>query len=144
MTGRVWFTLQGGCSCHRNASGTCLGIWKKGKAHLKTLYEMPQTPLYIPQLDGTRVSIQLKAISDPEKKLGVYTCLTGNFSYHVAQLLTTGLEYAERLGARRLSARDAWMETRYQLFPKLIYGDAAVTHSLQKLDEAFQSIWYKL
>ncbi len=29
-------------------------IWKKEKAHLKTLHELPQTPLYIPQLDGTR------------------------------------------------------------------------------------------
>ncbi len=36
------------------------------------------------------------------------------------------------------------MGTHYQLFPKLIYGAAAVTHSLQKLEEAFQSIWYKL
>ncbi len=28
-------------------------IWKKGKARLKTLYELPQTPFYIPQLDRT-------------------------------------------------------------------------------------------
>jgi hypothetical protein len=32
----------------------------------------------------------------------------------------------------------------YQLFPKLVYGAAAVTHSLQELEEAFQAIWYKL
>ncbi len=73
-------------------------VWKKGKACLKTLYELPQDPLYIPQQDGTRVPISLKAISDPEKKLGVYTCLTGNFSYHVAHVLTMGSEYVERLG----------------------------------------------
>jgi hypothetical protein len=36
------------------------------------------------------------------------------------------------------------MSMRYQLFPKLIYGAAAVTHSLQKLDDAYESIWYKL
>jgi hypothetical protein len=77
-------------------------IWKKGKARLKTLYELPQNQLYIPQPDGTRVPIHLKAISDPEKKLDAYTCLLGNFSYHVAQLLTTGSEYAERLGSWRL------------------------------------------
>ncbi len=47
-------------------------VWKKGKACLKTVYELPQDPLYIPQQDGTRVPICLKAISDPEKKLGVY------------------------------------------------------------------------
>ncbi len=88
--------------------------------------------------------IRLKTLGDPEKKLSVYTCLTGNFSYHVAQLLTMGSEYAERLGAWKLPARDAWMGTCYQLFPKLVYGAAAATHSPQKLEEAFQSIWYKL
>jgi hypothetical protein len=36
------------------------------------------------------------------------------------------------------------MGTCYQLFPKLIYGAAAVTYSPQKLEEAFQSIWNKL
>jgi hypothetical protein len=82
-------------------------IWKNGKARLKTLYELPQNSLYIPQPDRTRVPIHLKAISNPEKKLGMYTCLMGNFSYHVAQLLTAGSEYAERLGSRRLPARDA-------------------------------------
>ncbi len=50
----------------------------------------------------------------------------------------------ERLGTRRLLARDAWMGTCYQLFPKLIYGAAAVTHSPQKLEDAFESIWCKL
>ncbi len=69
-------------------------LWKKGKARLKTLYELPQDPFHIPQQDVIRVPIHLKAISDPEKKLGVYTCLTGKFSYHVAHILTTGSEYA--------------------------------------------------
>jgi hypothetical protein len=36
------------------------------------------------------------------------------------------------------------MGTHYQLFPKLIYGAAAFTHSPQKLEDAFESIWYKL
>jgi hypothetical protein len=112
-------------------------VWKKGKARLKTLYELPQDPLYIPQQDSTRVLMCLKAISDPEKKLGVYTCPAGDLSYHVAHILTMGSEYAERLGTRRLLARDAWMGTRYQLFPKLIYGAATATHSLRKLEDAF-------
>jgi hypothetical protein len=119
-------------------------VWKKGKARLKTLYELPQDPLYIPQQDGTKAPILLKAVSDLEKKLGVYTCPKGNFSYHVAHILTTGSEYTERLGTQRLWARDAWMGMRYQLFPKLIYGAAAFTHSPQKLEDAFESIWYKL
>jgi hypothetical protein len=36
------------------------------------------------------------------------------------------------------------MGVRYHLIPKLIYGAAAVTHSPQKLEDAFKSIWYKL
>jgi hypothetical protein len=73
-------------------------VWKKGKENLKTLYELPQDPLYIPQPDSTRVPIHLKAISDPENKLGVHTCLTGDFSHHVAHILTMESEYAESLG----------------------------------------------
>jgi hypothetical protein len=119
-------------------------VWKKDKARLKTLYELPQDPLYIPQLDGTRVLIHLKAISDPEKKLGVHTCPISNFSYHVAHILTTRSEYAKRLGSQRLPIRDAWRGKPYQLFPKFTYGAAAVTHSPQKLKDVFKSIWYKL
>jgi hypothetical protein len=119
-------------------------IWKKGKARLKTLYQFPQTPLYTPQPDRTRVPKQIKTVSDPEKKLSVYTCPMGIFSHNVGQLLTKELEYAERLGARKIPARDAWTGTYYQLFPKLIYGAAAVTHSPQKLEKAFQSMWYTL
>jgi len=119
-------------------------LWKKGRARLKTLAELPQIPLQLPQPDGTRVPIALKKVDCPEKKLGIYTCPTGDFSYHVSQLVETGSEYAARLSARHLPARDAWMGTRYQLFPKLINGAAAVTHAPQALKEAYQSIWYKL
>ena len=45
-------------------------VWKKGNARLKTLSELPQHSLYIPQQDGTRVPICLKVISDLEKNLG--------------------------------------------------------------------------
>jgi hypothetical protein len=90
------------------------------------------------------VLIHLKAISDPENKLGVYTCPTGDFTHHDEHILTTGSEYTKRLGSQRLLARDAWVGTHYQLFPKLIYGAVAVTDSPQKLEDAFKSIWYKL
>jgi hypothetical protein len=139
-TGLVHAT--GGLLKPQNCFWYMLGwIWKKGKVRLKTLYELPQNPLYIPQPDRTRVPIQLKVISDPEAKPGVYTCPTGGLSHHVAQLLTMGSEYVERLGSQRLLARDAWIGTRYELFPKLIYGANAVTHSPQKLEEVFQCIW---
>jgi len=119
-------------------------LWKKGRVRLKTLAELPQIPLQIPQPDGTRVPIVLKKVDCPKKKLSIYTCPTGDFSYHVSQLVETGSEYATQLSARHLPGQDAWMGTRYQLFPKLIYGAAAVTHDPQALEDAYQSIWYKL
>ena len=36
------------------------------------------------------------------------------------------------------------MGTRYQLYPKLIYGAVALTHDPDKLKAAFQSVWYSL
>jgi hypothetical protein len=42
-------------------------LWKKGRARLKTLAELPQIPLQIPQPDGTRVPIVLKKVDCPEK-----------------------------------------------------------------------------
>jgi hypothetical protein len=36
------------------------------------------------------------------------------------------------------------MDMHYQLFPKLIYGAATATNSPQKLEDAFEFIWFKL
>ncbi len=36
------------------------------------------------------------------------------------------------------------MRTRYQLYPKLIYGVVAITHDPDKLEESFQLVWYHL
>ena len=134
--------LQGGHSSPRSVSDMLGWIWKKGKASLKTLAELPQTSFYIPQLYGTKVPISIKKCNDPEKKLGVFTCPTGDFSHHAGQLVLAGIGYVERLNSRKLPAWDAWMGTRFQLFPKLIYGTVAVTHSHHKLEKAYQSrIW---
>jgi hypothetical protein len=36
------------------------------------------------------------------------------------------------------------MGTQYQLYPKLIYGAVAITDDTDKLETAFQSVWYSL
>jgi len=41
-------------------------LWTKGRARLKTLTELPQIPLQIPQPDGTRVPIMLQAAQQAE------------------------------------------------------------------------------
>ena len=89
-------------------------------------------------------AISLHPVDKPEKKLGVYVCPTGNFTYHVDQLRKTGLEYASRLQARNPPPRDCWMGTRYQLYPKLIYGAVDLTHNPDKLKVVFQLVCYSL
>ena len=89
-------------------------------------------------------AISLHPVDKPEKKLGVYVCPNGDFTYHVDQLWQTGLEYASRLQSWNLPPRDSWMGTHYQLYPKLIYGAMALTHDPDKLEAAFQAIWYNL
>ena len=39
--------------------------------------------------------------------------------------------------------RDAWLGFRDQLWPKMSYGLVAVSHPPDKLDAAFQSVWFK-
>ena len=118
--------------------------WVKGESRLKALGELPQQPLMIPQPGGQMAAISLHPVDKPEKKLGVYVCPTGDFTYHVDHLRKTGLEYASRLQARNPPPRDCWMGTRYQLYPKLIYGAVALTHNPDKLKAAFQLVWYSL
>jgi hypothetical protein len=127
----------------KNASGICFLDMRERQSSAQVTFGVATT-LLILQPDGRRVPISVKKASDPEKKLGVYTCPTRDFSHHIEQLVSASLACAERLCAWKLPARDAWMETWYQLFPKLIYAVVAVTHSPQKLEDAYQSICYKL
>ncbi len=57
--------------------------WIQGEARLKTLAELPQEPLQIPQPGGRMAPIALNPVDKPEKKLGVHVCPTGDFTFHV-------------------------------------------------------------
>ena len=95
--------------------------WIQGEARLKTLAELPPEPLRILQPGGRMAPITLNPVDKPEKKLGVHVCPTGDFTFHVNQIRQTGLEYASRLQSCIPTPCDAWMGTRYQLYPKMIY-----------------------
>jgi hypothetical protein len=118
--------------------------WVQGEARPKTLAKSPEEPLQIPQPGGPNAPISLNLVNKPKKKLGVYVCPTGNFTHHVGQIKMTGMEYASCLQARSLPPRNAWMGTRYQLYPKMIYGAVLFTHNPDKLEEAVQLVWYNL
>ena len=85
--------------------------WVNGVPRLKKLCKLPQTPLTIPQPDGTRVAISSKEVSNPEKKLGVFTCPNGDIGHHVDHYCMVGFEYAAKLATPNLPPQDAWMGT---------------------------------
>ena len=118
--------------------------WVKGEARLKALGELLQQPLMITQPGGQMAAISLHPVDKSEKKLGVYVCPTGYFTYRVDHPWKTGLEYASRLQPWNPPPRDCWMGTGYQLYPKLIYGAVALMHDPDKLEAAFQLVWYSL
>jgi hypothetical protein len=71
--------------------------WVRGVARLKSLAELPQFPLMIPQPGGAMAAINLHPVDKLEKKLGVYVCPMEDFTHHVSHLRQTGLEYASQL-----------------------------------------------
>jgi hypothetical protein len=117
--------------------------WSKGKLIMKKLMELPRTPLLIPQPDGSRASIPLKDNKVAEKKLGVWTCPSGDFGVHVKKASQKGLMWADNMMASRCPPRDAWLGLRYQLYCQMSYGFVALVHPPDLLEKAFQDVWYK-
>ena len=68
---------------------------------MKKPRELPRTPLLIPQPDGSRASIPLKDNEVAEKKLGVWTCPSGDFGVHVKKASQKGLMWADNMMASR-------------------------------------------
>ena len=117
--------------------------WVQGKPMLKKLSKLPTTPLMIPQPDGTTVPIVLKDPHDAAKKLGVWTCPSGDFGVHVKEMVKKGEKWASRMRAGHCPPRDAWLGLRHQLWRKMSYGLVAVSHPPHLLEKAVQSVWYK-
>ena len=119
-------------------------IWNKGVPQLKTLAQLPSTPVTIPQPDGTRVPITLKDPSMAERKLGIYFAPNGDFSAHVDYIVKSGLHHSSCLKIHPIPPREARMSIDLVLVPKILYGAVTLSHPPAKLEKAFQSIYYKL
>ncbi len=118
--------------------------WVRGESCLKSLTELLQEPLLIPQPNVIDAPISLNLVDKPEKKLGVYVCPMGDFKYHVDQIKQMEMEYASRLQSCNPPPQDSWMGTRYQLCPKMIHDTVTLTHNPEKLEDTFQTMWYNL
>ena len=115
----------------------------RGVAKLKKVGELPAAPLLIPQPDGTEVPIPLHDVSHPEKKLGVWTCPSGDFGHHVKQIKQKGLDWAASMQVSHCPPKDVWLGLRHQLYRKMSYGFVALVHPPDLLEKAFQDVWFK-
>jgi hypothetical protein len=107
---------------------------------LKSVTELPQTELTIPQANDVKVAIQLKPVNTAEKKLGVYTRPNGDFSAQLAYISKSGLEHAACLRSGYLHRRDARLSVNLALMPKMLYGGVAISAIPTDLEKTFMTV----
>lgn len=57
--------------------------WVKGMPILRSLSQLPKYKMTIPQKSGTPVKIPLRCVTDAQKTLGVWSCPSGDFGFHL-------------------------------------------------------------
>jgi hypothetical protein len=112
--------------------------WSKGFPTLRSLRQLPNFQLYIPQKSGAPAAIPLCCVTDAEETLGVWSCPAGDFGVHVSKKMAEGHLWVECLRRNRCPPGDAWMGFRYSLIPKVTYGFAVITIAPDLLEKSFQ------
>ena len=115
--------------------------WQKGVPTLRSLRQLPKYELMIPQKDGSRALVRLHDVNDPQKTLGVFSCLSGDFGFHIETKMEKGKKWVLRLHRNTCPLADGWMGLQYALLPSITYGFAAICPDLDMLEAEFQSLY---
>lgn len=115
--------------------------WHKGVPSLRSLNQLPNYKLYIPQKSGVDAAVPLRCVTVAEETLGVWSCPSGDFGVHVSKKMEKGHLWVERLRRNRCPAADGWLGFRYSLMPKMTYGFAAITIPPDELEKSFQALY---
>lgn len=105
---------------------------------------LPKEPLLIPQPDRSTVPIPMKEITHSKKKLGMWSSPSGDFGVHIEEARKKGEIWASRMKASRCPPCDVWLGLRDQLYRQMSYGNMALVHSPEVVEEMYQSVWYKV
>jgi hypothetical protein len=73
----------------------------------------------IPQKDGSRAPVKLRDVNDPHETLGVYSCPSGDFGFHIECKMEKGKKWVEHLHRNTCPPADGWMGFRYALIPSM-------------------------
>ena len=115
--------------------------WVKGIPQLRTLHQLPKYKMAIPQKSGAPAVIPLRDVSDAEETLGVWSCPSGYFGFHIEKKMETGHLWVERLRRNKCPSVDGWLGFRYSLIPKVTYGFAAIAVDPDVLESSFQKLY---
>ena len=75
--------------------------------------------------------------------LGVYFCPTGEGGNHVTSMTANGEGWLDRLQAKPLPTKDAWLSFFMQLYPGMSWGLPTVIMPPNKIEQEFQRLYYK-
>lgn len=134
-----------GGALKREKSFYYLLSWKfsRGVPKLKTLSELPSTPMLIPQTDGQSVPIPLMDPGHTAKTLGVWNNPLCNPTIPLAELKNTGLDWVDRIKARPLERRDVWLSLECQQYPKWNFGLSSLYATPAELDKTINKVYYQ-
>jgi hypothetical protein len=115
--------------------------WQRGVPTLCSLRQLPKYELMIPQKGGSRALVKLRDVNDPQETLGVFSCPSGDFGFHIERKMEKGKKWVVRLCRNKSPPADGWMGLRYALLPSMTYGFAAICPDLDMLEAEFQSLY---
>ena len=139
-------------------------LWKfvRGRARMKHIADMPEPTTWvrlpdksgklgplqpshisIPQPDGSRAPIATLNPDVAAKMLGYHFAPFSDSSDHVDKMVTKGIEWCDQLTARPLPPRDAWFSFENALYLSMSWGLVAVVLEPSKLENRFQSFYYR-
>ena len=94
------------------------------------------------QLDGSRVPIPTLEVDEPSRMLDVYLCPAGSRTKHVTSMTAKGASWLDRLQAKPLPRKYAWLSFFLQLYPGMSWGLSTAIMSPNKLEQEYQRLYY--
>jgi hypothetical protein len=83
--------------------------WQRGVPTLRSPRQLPKYELMIPQKDGSRALVKLRDVNDPQETLGVFSCPSGDFGFHIERKMEKGKKWVVRLRRNTCPPADDWM-----------------------------------
>jgi hypothetical protein len=113
----------------------------RGEAKLKSLWEINQYHLRIPQPNSEEVVIQLKDPSKASEVLGVWSSPAGSGTAHLDHMIAKGRKWGNCVLNSPLQPAEVWQSFKTQALPSVKYGLIALMSTRQEVNDAFAA-WY--